>query len=301
MEVMYVGYILAGFLGLVLGSFAGATVWRLRAHQLVQDKKDNEEYDEAELNRLRPLLRAKTTNDRSQCLHCNHTLAWFDLIPLVSWVSTWGKCRYCKKPIGHFEPLIELGSAILFLAFSYYWVLMYPDGAWIGFAVWMVILTLFVILFAYDLKWFLLPDIIMLPLIALAALYAGYGIATADTPLLLLASTAGAVATLSGLYLALWLFSKGRWVGFGDVKLGLALGLLLMDWQLGLLTLVLANLIGTLIVLPGLVTGKLSRQAHIPFGPLLIAGFFIALFFGHSIIDGYSEASIWLTNTLLML
>ena len=294
------GIIIASLFGLVAGSFGGASVWRLRARQLVQDKLSGEDYNKQELKRLKPLI-GKASEDRSRCLHCQHTLAWYDLIPLASWLSTGGKCRYCKKPIGKFEPVIEIVSAVLFGVFYAYWTTLNPDGAWLGLAVWAVILTMFVILFAYDFKWFLLPDVVMLPLIALSGVYTGIIIATAETPLAVAASTLSAVAILSGLYLGLWLFSKGQWVGFGDVKLGLALGLLLMDWQLALLTLLLANLIGTIIVVPGLATGKLSRQTHIPFGPLLIIGFFISLFWGYIIIDSYSAASVWLTNTLLML
>lgn len=299
--MMITGYIIFILLGLVLGSFAGATVWRLRALQLAQDKKDGEEYDKKELKWLKPLLGAKLSNDRSRCLHCHHELAWYDLLPLISWLSTKGKCRYCKRSIGRFEPLIELGSAALFVTFFHYWVTTYGQDAWLGLALWVIMLTMFVILFAYDFKWFLLPDVVMWPLIALATVYAAVVVAGAETPLLVAGSVAVSVMILSGLYLALWLYSKGQWVGFGDVKLGLALGLLLVDWRLALLTLFLANFIGTLVVLPSLIIGKLTRQAHVPFGPLLIIGFFISLFWGSAMIDGYNLASIWLTNTLLML
>ena len=114
-------------------------------------------------------------------------------------------------------------------------------------------------------------------------------------------SIAVSVLILGGLYLLLWTVSKGRWVGFGDVKLGLALGLLLVNWKLALLTLILANLIGTLVVLPGLVAKKLSRTSQVPFGPFLIAGFFISVVAGYPIINGYESFSIWLTSTMLML
>jgi len=296
------GYIVSAFLGLVFGSFAGAQVWRLRARQLEQDKKQGEEYDRAELKRLRPLLESKTANDRSRCLHCHHTLAWYDLIPLASWLSTGGKCRYCKKPIGRFEPLMEVGTAALFIAFYHYWVTFGNVGEfWIGLLLWMVMLVLFVILFAYDFKWFLLPDVIMLPLIGLSLVYTAIGVGMAHDPLGVVVSTAVSVGILSGIYLALWLVSRGAWVGFGDVKLGLALGLLLMDWQLAFVALVLANLIGTVIVVPGLISGKLSRETQVPFGPLLIAGFFIALFWGQAILNWYNDMSMWLTNTMLML
>ncbi len=301
MEIIVFGYIGVILLGLILGSFSGASVWRLRAHQLIKDKKDGEPYDRAELKRLEPLLGVKATKDRSQCLNCHHTLEWYDLIPLFSWLSAGGKCRYCKKPIGLFEPLVELGTAVLFAGFFYYWTQMHSDGAWIGLVVWIVMLTMFVILYAYDAKWFLLPDKVMLPLIGLAGAYAAYAIAVSDSPLSVLVSTILSVAILSGLYLALWLISKGNWVGFGDVKLGLSLGLLLMDWKLALLTLFLANLIGTLIVIPGLLSGKMSRKTQIPFGPLLIVAFFIALFWGQLLFNWYTSATTWLASILFML
>lgn len=301
MELIIIGYLAAALLGLALGSFSGATVWRLRARQLAQDKAAGEEYDKAEFKRLKPLMESKVSSDRSRCLHCHHTLAWYDLLPLVSWLSTRGKCRYCKEPIGNFEPLIELGSAALFVTFYHYWILTYSTDMLWGLILWALILTMFVILFAYDSKWFLLPDVVAVPLILLATAYAGIYIITAADPYVLALSTVASVTILSGLYLVLWLISRGAWVGFGDVKLGLVLGLLLMDWRLALLTLFLANFIGTIIVLPGLVMGKLSRGAHIPFGPLLIAGFFIALIFGNALIDWYLSMSTGLTNTLLML
>ncbi len=302
MELAYAGYAVVALLGLVMGSFAGATVWRLRARQLVQDKKDGEEYDKAELKRLKPLTQSTLSNDRSRCLSCQHELSWYDLLPLVSWVSTKGKCRYCKAPIGWFEPLMEIGMASVFVIFYHFWLSVNGLASIELLVLWLVMLVMLGILFAYDLKWFLLPDVVMFPLIGLAGVYAVYMLATSGEQFVpLLVSTIASVAILGGLYLALWIASKGMWVGFGDVKLGLALGLLLMDWKLALLTLFLANLIGTLIVLPGMLTGKLSRKTQVPFGPLLIIGFFISLVFGQAIIDGYSQFSLWLTSAMLML
>ncbi len=281
---MLLEYIVVGALGLVFGSFAGATVWRLRARQLVSDKAEGETVDVAELRRLKPLTQQTLSKDRSQCLHCAHELAWYDLLPLVSWLSTKGRCRYCHKPIGYFEPLIEIGTAALFVSFYMYWTAVFVP-LWPLLVLWGIALVLLVILFAYDAKWFLLPDSMMWPFIAVSALIASVGVLFAANGSEALLDTALAVLVLSGLYLVLWAVSNGEWVGFGDVKLGLGLGLLLGSWQLALLTLFLANLIGTLIVLPGLLTGKLSRKAHIPFGPLLIIGFIISLYFGHAIIS----------------
>jgi leader peptidase (prepilin peptidase)/N-methyltransferase len=147
----------------------------------------------------------------------------------------------------------------------------------------------------------LLPDVVKFPLIVLSVILAGVAVASSHDPLQTLSSIAGSIAILSGLYLVLWWASKGQWVGFGDVKLGLALGLLLADWRFAFLTLFLANFIGSLVVLPGLLTKKLTRTTQVPFGPLLILGFAISLLLGHAIIDGYDQFSIWLSTTMLML
>lgn len=297
--------LLTGLLGLVMGSFAGAQVWRLRANQLAEDKRVKEPYDKNEYSLLKPLMSRKTKEDRSQCLHCGHALSWYDLIPLASWISTNGRCRYCKEPIGKFEPLIELGTAGLFAIFSYNWVASMGTSpvSLAILALWLAALTMLVILFVYDLKWFLLPDKVVLPLVIVAVLI---DIALLNivgsvdlTPALL--SLTASISILSGLYLVLWLVSKGQWVGFGDVKLGVALGLLIADWKLALLTLFLANLIGTLVVLPGLMTKKLTRKTQVPFGPFLIGGFLISLIFGRGILAAYDQFSVWLTSVLLML
>jgi leader peptidase (prepilin peptidase)/N-methyltransferase len=142
------------------------------------------------------------------------------------------------------------------------------------------------ILFAYDLKWFLLPDQIVFPLIGAGIIMSAIRIGMALS-LATVLSIIGAVVVLSGLYYALWLYSKGQWVGFGDVKLGLALALLLADWRLALVALLCANLIGSLLVIPGMLIGKLGRKSHVPFGPLLIAGATIAMLVGERVVALY--------------
>lgn len=289
-------YLLVGFLGLVFGSFAGATVWRLRARQLAEDKKEGEPVDAGELKRLKPLLGHGFSNDRSRCLACGHELAWYDLIPLVSWATGKGKCRYCKQPIGWFEPTIELLTAGLFISFYHYWV---SGGTVfsIELILWLVALVLLVILFVYDAKWFLLPNIVMWPFIAVSVAVALLQLVMADNFVESALSLLWAIVILAGLYFMLWFASRGAWVGFGDVKLGLGLALLLGEWQLAFLTVFLANLLGTIIVIPGLLSGKLSRKAHIPFGPLLILGFLISLYFGGGIIDATAD---YISTTLML-
>ena len=276
--------------GLMFGSFAGASVWRLRARQLVDDKRAGEEVDEDEYKKLVPLTKETLTTDRSRCLHCGATLQWYDLLPLVSWLSTGGHCRYCRVRIGTFEPSMELGVAAVFVLSYFLWPLsLGTAGGLFSFLLWLVAAVLLAILFAYDLKWFLLPDVIVFPLVALGAMMTLLRCVMSGDVIGTLVSTGVAVLILSGLYYGLWLISKGQWVGFGDVKLGLGLALLLGDWQLAFVALFSANLIGSLVVLPGMIVGKIGRKTHVPFGPLLIAGAIIALLLGGRIVDAYMK------------
>jgi prepilin signal peptidase PulO-like enzyme (type II secretory pathway) len=290
MEQLLVGIVL-GLFGLGLGSFAGAMVWRLRARQLVEDKAAGESVDNKELKQLLSLTRATFTTDRSHCLHCHHPLAWYDLLPLVSWMSTKGECRYCQAKIGWFEPIIELSVAVVFVI-SY---LVWPDilglslFSTLQFALWLGAVVLLAILFAYDLKWFLLPNLAMFPLIGIAAAFALLEVVGSQDIAATILNIFFAIAILSGMYLLLWVMSKGRWIGFGDVKLGLALALLLADWKLAFVALFAANLVGCLVVAPGLITGKLTRSSRVPFGPLLIIGGVFAMLFGDSIVSWYLQ------------
>ncbi len=279
-------------LGLMFGSFAGASVWRLRARQLVADKADGETIDKKEYKKLLPLTKASVRTDRSQCLHCGHVLAWYDLLPLASWVGLGGKCRYCRTKIGWFEPLMEVGVAGFFVL-SY---LLWPTDlltmtAIFQFILWLISGVLLAILFAYDLKWFLLPDVIVFPLVGIGGLVAISKVITAQHPVETLFSIAGSVVILSGMYYVLHKISKGQWIGFGDVKLGLALGLLLSDWQLAFIALFAANLIGCLIVIPGMAMHKLTRTSRVPFGPFLIIGTVVAAIWGPMLINLYFTLS----------
>lgn len=287
---IYVGLVLAG---LCFGSFAAATVWRLRAKQLVQDKHDGEKVSEHEYDTLLPLAKTKVTKDYSRCLHCQHKLAWYDLLPLVSWLQLGGKCRYCKKPIGWMEPIAELGVAAFFVVSFWVWPEALNNSLAIAqFVTWLVAGIILAVLFMYDLRWFLLPNQAVYLLIGAGTVMTILHLGPHVDDMTKLLSILGAVAILSGLYGVLWLLSKGAWIGFGDVKLGLGLALLLGQWELAFITLFAANIIGCIIVLPGILSGKLKRTSHVPFGPLLIAGFIIAGLWGTQVMDWYFSLTI---------
>lgn len=277
-----------GLIGAIMGSFAGATTWRLRAFQLKADKAAGEKVDKAEYKRLLPLTKATFTTDRSHCLSCGYALRWYDLIPIVSWLSLGGRCRQCRQPIGWFEFLIEIGMTAFFVL-SY---LLWPGGlgtwqAVAHLALWLCAGVGLAILFSYDIKWFLLPDVVNWTVVGIGVAIAILSVATAAQPWNQLVNVLASVAVLGGLYLVIYLASRGGWVGFGDVKLGLGLGLLLADWQLSFFTLFAANLIGCLVVLPGLLTKKLTAKSHVPFGPFLIGGAVLGQWFGAAIIAFY--------------
>ncbi|MEO5950798.1 MAG: prepilin peptidase [Candidatus Saccharimonadales bacterium] len=292
MEQIYI-YVGLTLLGLCFGSFAAATVWRLRAKQLFQDKHDGEKVPRREYENLLPLAKTKTSKDYSRCLHCQHRLAWYDLIPVLSWLQIGGKCRYCHKPIGWMEPLAELAVTLFFVGSYMVWPIPLTSGtAIVEFIIWLIAGVMLAILFMYDLRWFLLPNQVVYPLIGLGAVATIIHLAPHLDDISKLLSVIGAVAILSGLYGLLWLLSKGAWIGFGDVKLGLGLALLLGQWDLAIIALFAANVIGCIIVLPGMLSGKLKRTSHVPFGPLLIGGYIIAGLWGSQLIDWYFSLTI---------
>lgn len=251
-------------IGLAFGSFVGALTWRLHEH------KD-------------------FVRDRSECEHCHHKLGVMDLIPLASWVALRGKCRYCQKPIGVSAPLLELSMSILFVGSYLLWPLQLDTWqAYASFGLWLLYIVGLVALFVYDLRWMLLPNVIIFPLIGVAIVESiiRYSIQPGASLIGYISSTVLGVVVLAGLYWTLYTFSKGRLVGYGDVKLGLFMGIAL-GFQRSVLALFLANILGFIVVLPGMLAGKLKRTSRVPFGPFLIVAFILAFLFGSRIIDWY--------------
>lgn len=293
--------IVLAVLGLCFGSFINALVWRLheqskqgkgqRAKSRVTNKSE----------KLSPQPSALSPSDlsilkgRSMCPNCHHTLAWYDLLPVLSWLSLNGKCRYCHKPIPD-HPLVELSTAGLFIG-SYIWWPATPSlqsaalCSWpfALFGFWLVFLVGLVALAIYDLKWFILPNKIIYPLM-FVAIAAGLidVVLSGNIPNSIIHILASFLIG-GGLFYILFQISNGKWIGGGDVKLGALLGLILADPGLTLLMIFLASLIGTIVSLPLLAFGKAKKDTHIPFGPFLIAAAIIARLFGTALIAWYSR------------
>ena len=283
--IIYLALILSG---LCLGSFAGASVWRLRARQLEDDKAQGEHVDSSEYKQLKKLVGTSILGDRSKCLHCSYVLKWYDLIPLFSWISLRNKCRKCHKQIGFLEPLIELSVAVFFVLSYAFWPYALNNGLEIArLILWLMAGVGLAILFVYDKKWFLLPSLINYIVIGIGVCSAILVILITQDKLSAILGVVGAIFILSGFYWILDKISNGRWIGSGDVWLGLGLALLLANWQLAFIALFAANFVGCLIVLPAMIAKKLNLKSHVPFGPLLIVGFVIAGLTGSYLINAY--------------
>ncbi len=263
--------VMLGLLGLCLGSFINAFTWRLHA------------------GKVKTML-----TDRSRCEHCHKTLGALELIPVIGWVALRGKCRHCKKPIGIEHPLFELAVAAAFILSYVFWPR--PLTEWYlitEFIIWLIMLVGVAALCIYDIRWYILPDVIVWPLVGLSILSAVLQFVTYQPygPLVeTLQYHVFGLLPIAGLYWFIYTFSKGKLVGFGDVKLGIFIGLTL-GWAKSLLVLFLANIVGSLIVLPLLMLKKVKRSTRIPFGPLLLIGFFIASIWGDAIINWYVTIS----------
>jgi len=242
--------------GLAVGSFLNCVIYRLAPHQGP----------------------GGGLGGRSYCPHCQHQLGFWDLVPVLSFLVLKGKCRYCQKSISPQYPLVELTTGVLFLLF---FEIRFPiiDIREIGFL--FIISCFLIIIFVYDLKHYVIPDKIIYPAIVIALIY---NLQRCD--LLgrshLLFSALGAAAFFG----AIVLISRGKWMGIGDIKLAFLMGLLLGFPNI-LVALFLAFFSGAIIGIGLIISGKKSLKSEVPFGPFLVGGTLVALFWGRTIIEWY--------------
>ncbi|MBI2624789.1 MAG: prepilin peptidase [Candidatus Nealsonbacteria bacterium] len=209
---------------------------------------------------------------RSFCPECNHTLGWQDLIPIFSFVFLKGKCRYCLKPISLQYPLVEIATASLFFLIFRFQLSAFHY----------LLSTFLIVIFVYDLKHYLIPDKVIYPAIATVILYQLF--TTRALMPLVLGFWFGILPSL--FFLAIVLLSKERWMGLGDFKLAVLMGLLL-GWPSILAALFLAFFSGAIIGVSLIVSGRKTLKSELPFGPFLIVGTIISLLWGQDIIYWY--------------
>jgi prepilin signal peptidase PulO-like enzyme (type II secretory pathway) len=263
--------------GLCLGSFINALVWRLHEQEKLTSKKKAKP---AELSIL---------HGRSMCPKCKHILAAKDLVPVLSWASLRGKCRYCQRPISWQYPVVELITAGLFIFCWAFWPLPLNGIGLFEFIFWLVFVIGLVALAVYDLKWFLLPNRIVYTLIGLALIQLLVVLVAYHGGVSALASALWGALIVSGTFFVLFQVSGGKWIGGGDVSLGFLLGLLVGGPLNSILMLFIASCTGTVLSLPFVIAGRAKRDTHLPFGPLLVMGAIVIRLFGVSI-------NHWLTS-----
>lgn len=251
-------------LGLVVGSFLNALIDRLQTGETM-------------------------VNSRSHCDHCGHVLEFWDLIPLFSWLFLGGRCRYCRKPISLQNPLVEITTTSLFL-FSFYWVQQNFSGYEFFFLtlfLWIVLACLIVIL-VFDLKHQIIPDRTIVALIIVGVLFHGYFFITTGSLLWGLSFlNIGLSALFSALpYLLIIIATNGNGMGGGDMKLALVMGFLL-GYPRVLVAHYSAFILGGIIAIILLALKRKQFGQTVAFGPFLVIGTIIALFWGEAFIKTY--------------
>lgn len=246
MQVFYLAYFF--ILGVVVGSFFNVVGLRVPEKKLFESQ-------------------------RSYCPDCKHTLTWYELIPILSFLIQQGKCRYCKQSISPLYPFIESITGFLY-AFSFFYFDMHPELLTA-----LAFLSLLVIILVTDIRYMLIPDRILLfflPLFIILRLF--IPIDPWWSPIV------GAIAG-SGL-LALIITASHGGMGGGDMKLFGVLGIIL-GWKNVMLAFFLSTIYGAVITGFLLIFHVIERKKPTPFGPYIVLGSITAYFFGDALIEWY--------------
>ncbi|MES2225091.1 MAG: prepilin peptidase [Patescibacteria group bacterium] len=236
--------------GLIIGSFLNVVILRMNTGRSI-------------------------ANGRSKCARCSVPLSWYELIPVFSYLGLRGKCKTCSEHISFQYPIVELLTGITFTIL--YGAALHAHGfTLIGLLVFLFsikVASLLIIIFVYDIKHSIIPDAIVYLFILLSLVSIAWN-------MFLIPGFAAGPAIVYGVLVALpffllWYFSKGAFMGFGDVKLALGMG-----WLLGLVggfsAVMFSFWIGGIVGLFLLaVSRKHSMRSQVPFAPFLILGTFI--------------------------
>ena len=252
-----VAYIMASVVGLCVGSFLNVVIYRLP-------------------NKM------SLAFPPSHCTSCDYTLKWYDNIPVLSYIMLGGKCRGCKSRISPRYMLVEIFNALLWVLS----VLMFWDievKAIIYTCMAAVVSSVLICIFFIDLEHMLIFNRFTFT-VAVCGLVAA-GLNTTRWYDHLIGAAAGAIVFLA-IYFGSILIIKREGLGFGDVKLAAAAGLLL-GWQKFLLAMLIASVVGSIVLLVLRAVRKDEQGREYPFAPFIVAGMLFALFFGDPVINWY--------------
>lgn len=261
---------LAGILGLLVGSFLNVVIYRLPKMMERQWAAECAELagkaaDSAEkFNLMVP---------RSRCSSCGHVIAWYENIPVLSYLFLRGKCSVCGTKFGWRYPLVEAVTGALFFFCAWRWGLTATGLAWSGFAATLLALALI------DWDTTLLPDDVTLPLLWAGLIVAALGW---NPAVQLMDALWGTVAGYLSLWLVYWAFklvTGKEGMGYGDFKLFAALGAW-FGWSALVPMILMASVIGALVGIALKFSSGLREGGYVPFGPFLAGAGLTAMVFG---------------------
>jgi leader peptidase (prepilin peptidase)/N-methyltransferase len=199
----------------------------------------------------------KTMGGRSACPHCNHTLHFIDLVPIVGFLLRRGKCAYCRAPISWQYPLVELISGLLWVLAAHIAHFAIIPSILLAFCFWLLL-----IISVIDWKIQGIPDVLSFPFIVFSI---AFGLWTQTIDPISIAIGAAFLSTQ-------WLLSGGTWIGAGDIILIIGIGALIGQWPLMIVCMFAAYIIGAIIAVILLATKVKSRRDALAFGPFLAIG-----------------------------
>jgi len=220
----------------------------------------------------------------SHCPNCNTGLKWYDNIPVFSYLTLLGKCRYCGEKISPQYPIIELLNAIIYLIiYSHF-------GFSLELFFYAIIFSLLIVISIIDLQDMIIPDILVVLILGTTIIYKFVSYLLYNNHLDLLNSLGGLVLSAL-LFIIIILVSKGG-MGGGDVTLIGALGFIL-GIKMIFLTIFLSFILGAIISIILLITKIKGKKDPIPFGPFIILGFTITVFWGTELINWYIDMFLY--------
>jgi len=213
-------------------------------------------------------------------------LSWFELVPVLSYVFLWGKCRYCKANISLQYPLVELGTALIFTLIYWFYGFSFVS------CILLLVSSILIVIFVYDILKYEISDILVFLIGALWLIYlvlnyflTNHGFQLSTFYFELSTNLYGALA-LGGFFGLLVLVSKEKWMGTGDIGLGAVIGLI-AGWPLVLVAAFLAFSIGSIVGISFMIGKAKKFKDKLPFAPFLILGLWLTLFWGQGIMDWY--------------
>lgn len=226
------------------------------------------------------MAQGKSILGRSVCDACGRTLGVLDLVPILSFSILRARCRYCGFSLSWQYPLVEAGTGLIFA--GAFWVLVREgrlDPVSLGYT--FFVLSVLIVAGVFDLKFSLIPTGFVFAA-SLAALFYNY---FSWSSLEFVRGTAGA-GVIAAPFLLLVVLSRGRAMGSGDVPLAFLIGLFL-GFGKGLLAIFLGFVLGGVVSVLLLASGRRKIGSTVPFGPFLAAGAIISFFWGVKIMEWY--------------